>query len=222
MALSPEHFQEIYRNTNIGLETAVMLVKPDGTLLVREPMATPKVMGRLKDWSSLWRRMAGGRAGVFIDRSPILGGMRTVAFRHLDGYAAAVVVSVSLDAVMARWFDRLEGYAVYGGAALVALIGLGGLAGELMTNALRHAFPQDRAGVVRIAFHPAKVSPGQGRRGGAGGGRQRRRPAPRDGNRRTVRGIIAAWADPGAGAGRAVLRPRGDGARRRHGGVSAG
>lgn len=138
VAVAPNQFSDLYRQVSIGYAMTVSLVRPDLTVLVREPQLQPSPRPATvpTDWPELSRRLAAGVAGSFVGEpgpgtgqlAALPGTGRLVAFRRLEGFEAAVVVSVAMDDIKARWLARLWGYSMYGVATLTAVIGLGALA----------------------------------------------------------------------------------------------
>ncbi|MGQ9365507.1 sensor histidine kinase [Azospirillum sp. ST 5-10] len=117
VAVSPRYVREIYRAFDIGYGTEVALLRPDQTVLVREPgEPSPAAADAL------------------------------VARHRVDGFDLEAEVTIPRAGVNALWSAQAERYLLYGAAALLAVGGLGTLAFQrarrerLAEHALKHAY----------------------------------------------------------------------------------
>lgn len=117
VAVSPHYVRDIYRAFDIGYGTEVALLRPDGTVLVREP----------------------GEPAAAPEDS-------LVARRRVDGFDLVAEVTIPRAGIASLWAERVELYVFYGAAALVAVGGLGVLAFQRARRerraeaALQHAY----------------------------------------------------------------------------------
>jgi PAS domain S-box-containing protein len=100
-----DHFQQFYRQINLGSRSTILLFRDDGTLIVRQP-AMPDRVG--KSYPGLVTVLSGDRA-IKMD-SPVDGLPRYVAGAPADGFHLVVTVAREQAAVLEPW--RREIYLV--------------------------------------------------------------------------------------------------------------
>ncbi len=94
------YFEELFRSTSLGDGYAATLLRQDGTLLARYPMA-----GRIGTIvpASVLNRLIGVRSGVSRSISPIDQEARIAAAYRLPSYPLVIVVTQSEKAAFAAW-----------------------------------------------------------------------------------------------------------------------
>jgi len=116
-AIEPGYFAEFYKALNLDSTASLVLLRSDGTILVR----FPEVPGRPTDVSGtrVFREHIAREAVGTVDIiSPIDGVRRIVSFRHVPGWNLIVVNTQMYDAVIAPWWRMAR---VVGSLALVSL-----------------------------------------------------------------------------------------------------
>ncbi len=149
MAMS--HFNEYYRDYDIGRAGTITLLQSNGTLLARHPFSE-QAMGALLGEQPLYRdeilmRNHGTLRAVLDD-----GAEHLVDFRHLDRYPLAVVVTQSRDEVLAGWLEEARTRSLGVVLLSIALGVLGLFALRLIAQRLQ---AEDRLRDARDALHMA-------------------------------------------------------------------
>ncbi|HEY0832824.1 MAG TPA: histidine kinase dimerization/phosphoacceptor domain -containing protein [Azospirillum sp.] len=98
VTVSQRYFRELYHSIDIGFPATVSLMRADGAVLVREPMA------------------GGGDAGAITAR------------RAIDRFGLRTEVSIVREAALLPWRERVDTYVSYGVLALLTVAGMGALA----------------------------------------------------------------------------------------------
>src|SRR3984893_17558905 len=95
-----KYFQELFRSTSMGDGYAITLLRNDGTLLTRYPMA-----GQVgtKVPASVLATLSDSRSGVSRSTSPVDGQARIAAAYSLLKYPLVVVVTQNEDSAFAPW-----------------------------------------------------------------------------------------------------------------------
>src|ERR1700685_3982036 len=125
-----EYFQELFRSTSMGEGYAIALLRKDGTLLTRYPMAGQIGM---KVPASVLATLSNSRFGVSRPTSAVDGRARIAAAYSLMKYPLVVVVTQEEDAAFAAWRRA----AVTMGVIAAAMIGLLIIAAWLMARSWR-------------------------------------------------------------------------------------
>jgi diguanylate cyclase (GGDEF)-like protein/PAS domain S-box-containing protein len=112
-----KYFQELFRSTSMGDGFAITLLRNDGTLLTRFPMA-----GQIgtKVPASVLATLSDSRSGVSRSTSPVDGQARIAAAYSLMKYPLVIVVTQDEDSAFAAWRRT----AITMGAIAAAMIGL--------------------------------------------------------------------------------------------------
>ena len=131
-----DNFQQFYRQIKLGAHSAIMMLRNDGTLIVREPDAPDKI-------GKVFPALAGALSteGATLMDSPVDGARRFVAGAHVDGFPLIVAVSREEAAVLAPW--REEAYRVV--AQDLILSALMALAIAALVHQLRRVDAGERA-----------------------------------------------------------------------------
>ena len=95
-----KYFDELFRSTSMGEGYAITLLRKDGTLLTRYPMAGQIGM---KVPASVLATLSDSRSGVSRSISPVDGQARIAAAYSLMKYPLVVVVTQEEDAAFAAW-----------------------------------------------------------------------------------------------------------------------
>ena len=114
-----DYFEEFYRAISPNEGDAVMLLRRDGTLLLRHPRLDDAV-GRPMPSQSPWYQSIAGGGGTYRTSGLLVGKPRIVATHAVPGYSLAVNIGVSEDTALAAW--RRE-------ALLIAVAALGAVVG---------------------------------------------------------------------------------------------
>ena len=113
-----DRFQQFYREVKLGPRSSIIVVRDDGTLVVREP-AAGELIGRRFPELPPWFSQEGATRGV----SPMDGIRRFFAGAHVDGFPLVIAVAREEAAVLDPW--RQEVFRVVVRTALLsALMGL--------------------------------------------------------------------------------------------------
>src|SRR5580704_13355206 len=133
------YFQELFRSTSMGDGYAITLLRNDGTLLTRYPMA-----GQIgtKVPASVLVTLSDSRSGVSRSTSPVDGQARIAAAYGLMKYPLVVVVTQDEDSAFAPWRRT----AITMGAIAAAMIGLIIIAAWLIARSWRQ---QERLNAAR-------------------------------------------------------------------------
>jgi len=125
-----KYFQELFRSTSMGDGYAITLLRRDGTLLTRYPLA-----GQIgtKVSASVLATLSDSRSGVSRSVSPVDGQARIAAAYSLMKYPLVVVVTQEEDAAFAAWRRA----AVTMGVIAAAMIGLIIIAAWLIARSWR-------------------------------------------------------------------------------------
>ncbi len=123
LSLLPHYFADVYRSVLRAGDDVVMLLREDGHVLVREPLAgDPKAedIGRFPALIA-----AAETDGVFHAVTPFDGVERLMARRKVPDLPVYVVYGTATASLEAAWRQRLLPYAYFAGPATLLLILLG-------------------------------------------------------------------------------------------------
>jgi PAS domain S-box-containing protein len=93
-----DRFQQFYRQIQLGTRSAILLLRDDGTLLVREP-PLPDRVGKVFPTITEGPSSLGARSMT----SPIDGVLRFVANAHAEGFPLVVAIAREASAVLDPW-----------------------------------------------------------------------------------------------------------------------
>jgi two-component system NtrC family sensor kinase len=126
-----EYFEEFYKNVGDSADNfAVILVRSDGNVLVRYPLAD--VAARFDAEKTFLRSVGQGSQGVFYAVSPIDGLDRLYAVTKLRNVPAYAMYSIDRASILRDWYERL---AISGAIAA----GFAGVMFAITSIALRRA-----------------------------------------------------------------------------------
>lgn len=151
MAMS--HFNDYYSGYDIGEAGTITLLQSNGTLLARHPFAED-VMGTLLGGDPLYRDDVLVRSRGVLRASLADGKEHMVAFRHIDRYPLAVVVTQSRDEVLADWSREASTRSLGVLLLSIVLAVLGLFALRLVAQRLR---AEDQLCGARDALHAANL-----------------------------------------------------------------
>jgi diguanylate cyclase (GGDEF)-like protein/PAS domain S-box-containing protein len=134
-----KYFDELFRSTSMGEGYAITLLRRDGTLLTRYPMAGQT---GTKVPASVLATLSDSRSGVSRSISPVDGQARIAAAYSLMKYPLVVVVTQEEDSAFAAWRRA----AVTMGVIAAAMIGLVIIAAWLIARSWRQ---QERLNAAR-------------------------------------------------------------------------
>ncbi|HET6520651.1 MAG TPA: histidine kinase dimerization/phosphoacceptor domain -containing protein [Geminicoccaceae bacterium] len=128
VSVSPDYVRSLYESLRADLDTVFWLL--DGRLrpLLREPRLPVERLGAAPTAEAFAPTLRGAAEGTFTATSPADGVRRLQSFRKVPDFDAFIVVGVAVDDVLARWHGRLLTYVWAGLAALLAILGLSGVA----------------------------------------------------------------------------------------------
>jgi PAS domain S-box-containing protein len=108
---------------------SIVLVRDDGTALVRRPPLDPNAEYRFPPNSPLMRLVSdGAERRVVSGVSPVDGVERLLAYRRIERFPVSIAHGVSWDEALAPWRGRLAFYGVAAAAASLALASIALLA----------------------------------------------------------------------------------------------
>jgi diguanylate cyclase (GGDEF)-like protein/PAS domain S-box-containing protein len=134
-----KYFQELFRSTSMGDGYAITLLRKDGTLLIRYPMAGQIGM---KVPASVLATLSDSRSGVSRSISPVDGQPRIAAAYSLMKYPLVVIVTQEEEVAFAAWRRT----AITMGIIAAAMIGLVIIAAWLIARSWRQ---QERLNAAR-------------------------------------------------------------------------
>lgn len=151
MAMS--HFNDYYSGYDIGDAGTITLLQSNGTLLARHPFAED-AMGTLLGDDPLYRDQVLVRSRGVVRVTLADGQQHMAAFRHIDRYPLAVVVTQSRDEVLADWSReaRTRSLGVLLLSIVLAVLGLFAL--RMVAQRLR---AEDELRGARDALHAANL-----------------------------------------------------------------
>jgi signal transduction histidine kinase len=121
-AVELRYFEDFYRAIAAGEGSAIILLKQDGTVLVRYP--PNDTVG--KSFGSQ-RLLAGGVAGTAREAAPVDGRMSLKAARRLANYPLIIITTKTETAALEGWrsMARVMALTALGCAVLIAMVGFG-------------------------------------------------------------------------------------------------
>ena len=96
------YFRNLFRKLNLGDGSAMTLVRQDGSIVMRAPMANT-VIGQSLATSSIFHRIVSSPAGSFEQTAKIDGIERLYVYQGVGEYPLAISYGLSLDAIYASW-----------------------------------------------------------------------------------------------------------------------
>ncbi len=123
--ISPEYFQQFYRELNLGTRGVIELLRSDGAFLIREPFVRP-----LEDVykSDEFQRHAAGRAsGTYRAVWPTDGTERIASFRRIIDLPLIVNVGISVEDALHGWRVSLLYRVALAALAIAATLAFGRL-----------------------------------------------------------------------------------------------
>ena len=147
---SMKYFDELFRSTSMGEGYAVTLLRKDGTLLTRYPMA-----GEIgtKVSASVLSTLSDSRSGVSRSTSPVDGEARIAAAYSLMKYPLVVIVTQNEDSAFAPWRRT----AITMGIIAAAMIGLVIIAAWLIARSWRQQERLNAAHAEIIEFDKVRA-----------------------------------------------------------------
>lgn len=123
--LQAGYFADFYASLELGPGGAIALFIADGRLLVRQPPVERRRLALAPTGGLFTTQLPRSPAGIFVERSPLDGIERLVAYRAVAGAPLVVAASLPTESVLAGWQERtVRNLAVLFGG----LVALGGLA----------------------------------------------------------------------------------------------
>ena len=119
LSVDRSYFERFYREIDPDIAHAVVLIRADGEILVREPGAENT---RLPASAPMLRAIATGDARPYTARSSVDGIDRIFAFRKVDPYPVYIGFGLSESGVLAAWRRNLAGYCAVAALAALALL----------------------------------------------------------------------------------------------------
>jgi PAS domain S-box-containing protein len=112
---------ERYRRS-IGESNALLLLLPDGTILVRVPNPRGVDVTKIKDSDMVRRALQSPNAGVVEGVAPLLNSEAIAAYQRLTDYPLYVAAGVTRETALAGWETRRRDTLVFTAVASVVLI----------------------------------------------------------------------------------------------------
>lgn len=126
--MSTQYLADLYEGLSLDADSAIVILRQDGTLLMRRPNIAGQI-GRNLGGGLVLKALAqgGGQAGFAEDRSMVDGVLRLGSARALTEFPVIVAITRSKDAVLRAWWNEARGLAVgvivlAAGVAFVILI----------------------------------------------------------------------------------------------------
>jgi signal transduction histidine kinase len=117
------YFTDFYRTVAAGVDSSVSLVRRDAMLLARYPGAA-KVLGHVFSSTRLADILAHGGSGDYRAPSPVDGQWKVKSVRALRDYPLAVLVTRSVDGVLAVWAHQMLLFAIFAFAGCLAIVAM--------------------------------------------------------------------------------------------------
>jgi diguanylate cyclase (GGDEF)-like protein/PAS domain S-box-containing protein len=122
-AIDASYFQKIYDSFDIGAHGGITLLRRDGTVLIRRPIAD--VVRSSVTSSRLFEDMNEKPSGYYRAISAFDGLAKVIAFVRVAEYPVVTVVALSEEEALAHWRRQLLADLAVTGVLLAILIGLG-------------------------------------------------------------------------------------------------
>jgi PAS domain S-box-containing protein len=118
--IKAQYFADLYRGLSLDPESAIVITRQDGILLMRRPNIEDQI-GRNLAGGLVFKALAqgGGQAGFAEDRSLVDGVLRIASARALTEFPIIVAITRGKDAVLRGWWKEVGGVMI--GAALLAI-----------------------------------------------------------------------------------------------------
>ena len=104
-AIELDFFAELFKSVHLTADSAITLFHNDGTIVVRNDNAGPKVMIVAPD-EQIYRRVKERSKGEFIDLSNLDKIERLTAYRSISGSPLLLSVGLSLPDILKRWRQK--------------------------------------------------------------------------------------------------------------------
>ena len=111
------YFQHLFQNVKMGDQDALILVRDDGSIIMRSPFLA-YIIGTSLASSPLFRKTASALSGSFEELAKIDGVKRLYVYQHVGEYPLVLSYGTSLDAIYANWRQKTW-------FILVVMLGLG-------------------------------------------------------------------------------------------------
>ncbi|MDB5643961.1 MAG: hypothetical protein JWN07_3278 [Hyphomicrobiales bacterium] len=132
VALSPEYFENVFREASPNGRHLALLLRGDGSILAHDPdMSDPQIAAAHPLMAAIAKDPV---SGLFRGRSPIDNEKGVFAFRKVAPYNAYVVFGQTDAALSERWFTNLRLYGAVAGSASFFLLVLSLLALKRVQN----------------------------------------------------------------------------------------
>jgi diguanylate cyclase (GGDEF)-like protein len=119
-----EYFNSFYRTLSMGEKSRLVLVRPDGWMLMETPL-TEKVMSMNIADSALFRHLKQSPAGTFRNESGVFDGTaRIVGYVSSSQYPLIAAASLSQEDVLASWRTEIRKLGIIGGVSFALILGL--------------------------------------------------------------------------------------------------
>ncbi|HTJ92969.1 MAG TPA: diguanylate cyclase [Pararobbsia sp.] len=105
VAISLAYFRDLLAGLDIGPHGVLLLMRVDGTVIVRQPYRTSDIGRSMLDMPG-YSRMAHDDAGTFVAIGSIDGVRRLYSFKRIPGLPVVAVVAPAEDDILANWRRR--------------------------------------------------------------------------------------------------------------------
>ncbi|HEX8610808.1 MAG TPA: EAL domain-containing protein [Telluria sp.] len=127
-ALEPKYLRRFYDSVKVGKDGIVALVRTDGVLMLRVPVASTAEGKRLTFFPNFHETPGLADAGSYVADSSIDHIRRLYFYQRVSGRPLVVVVGLGKDELLADWYGMARAYIGMSLAFLVVLAGLSALA----------------------------------------------------------------------------------------------
>jgi signal transduction histidine kinase len=117
------YFTDFYRTVALGLDSSVSLVRRDAMLLARYP-AVPKALGQVFPKTRVADILAHGGSGDYRAPSPVDGQWKLKSIHPLNDYPVGVLVTRSVDGVLAVWAHQMLTFVIFALAGCLAIVAM--------------------------------------------------------------------------------------------------
>ncbi|MFS8038286.1 diguanylate cyclase [Xanthobacter sp. AM11] len=100
-----QYFMSLFKDVQLGRDSLLILLRPDGTLLVRDPPAPREGIANYASFA-IFRKIAAGAPQPFVGRSQLDGITRIFVYHKFRDFPVALAVGISVPALFETWLPR--------------------------------------------------------------------------------------------------------------------
>lgn len=123
-AIRLAYFRDMFRNIDVGPQSALALIRTDGILLVREPsLDGAGDTGRDLSASPVFKRVQEAQSGAFVAVAQLDGVERFYTYAHVPNAPLIISVGVAVETILSGW--RRRALVIGSLTGLICLTGIG-------------------------------------------------------------------------------------------------